>query len=127
MKSLFDAATGEEIKRRLAQLSSDSPGQWGKMNVAQAVAHCCKGLEMAVGDLRPPRVFIGRILGPIVKPLALRDDEPMRKNSPTAQDLVVADDRNFETEREKLRGLVDRFGKSGPEGCTAHPHPFFGR
>jgi hypothetical protein len=127
VKNLFDPGTAEEIKNRLAKLNADSPRQWGKMNVAQAVAHCSKGIEMAVGEIRPHRVFIGRILGPIIKPLALRDDEPMRKNSPTAPALLVPDDRNLESEREKLRGLVDRFAKAGPQGCTAHPHPFFGK
>jgi hypothetical protein len=127
VKNLFDPSTAEEIKIRLAQLKPDSPRQWGKMSAAQAVAHCSKGLEMATGDLRPPRVFIGRILGPIIKPLALKNDEPMRKNSPTAPSLVVADDRSLETERQKLRELIDRFTQAGPQACTTHPHAFFGR
>lgn len=72
-------------------------------------------------------MFVGRILGVIVKPLALRNDEPMRRNSPTSKDLVVDDDRNLEKERLRLRGLVERFALAGPKGCTTHPHSFFGR
>ena len=127
MKNLFDGTSAEEIKLRLAKLKPDSPRQWGKMNAAQAVAHCFKGLEMATGDLKPPRVFIGRILGPIVKPLALKDGEPMRKNSPTAPALVIADERSLESERQKLSELIDRFTQAGPKACTTHPHAFFGR
>jgi hypothetical protein len=40
MKSLFEAARVEEIKKRMAQLRPDSERQWGKMNPAQALAHC---------------------------------------------------------------------------------------
>jgi hypothetical protein len=127
MKNLFEPATVEEVKQRMAQLCPDSERQWGKMNVAQMVAHCSGGMEWAVGDKRPPRMFVGRILGVIVKPMALKGDEPMRRNSPTSKDLVVDDDRNLETERVRLRGLVERFALAGPKGCTTHPHSFFGR
>jgi hypothetical protein len=97
------------------------------MNAAQAVAHCAAGLELALGERRPPRLWLGRIMGLIVKPLALRNDEPMRRNSPTMKELVVQDPRDLGTERQRLCGLIDRFAAAGPAGCTTHPHSFFGR
>lgn len=127
MKNLFDESRVKEVQERLARLSSGSQRQWGTMNAAQALAHCSAGLEWAVGDKVPPRMFVGRILGFIVKPLALRNDDPMRKNSPTAKDLVVHDQRDFEMERVRLSGLINRFAAAGPKGCTKHPHSFFGR
>jgi LPS sulfotransferase NodH len=72
-------------------------------------------------------MFLGRILGAIVKPMVLKDGEPMRRNSPTAKTLVVADERDLGTERMRLFGLIDRFAAAGPKGCTTHPHSFFGR
>jgi hypothetical protein len=124
---LFDPTVAEEIKRRAALLQPDSKRQWGRMNAAQAMAHCSAGLEWAVGDTIPPRMFLGRIIGQFVKPLVLRDDEPMRRNSPTAKGLVVQDERNVGVERERMSRLVDRFAAAGPKGCTSHPHSFFGR
>jgi len=62
-----------------------------------------------------------------VKPKVLGNDEPLRRNSPTVQGLVVSDDRNLERERERLYGMIDRFAAAGPRGCTTHPHRFFGR
>jgi len=70
MKNLFDAARVEEVKQRLARLRTDS--QWGKMNAPQAVAHCSRGLELALGDLRPPRVLLGRIMAPSSSQRCLR-------------------------------------------------------
>jgi hypothetical protein len=127
MKNLFDPAAAAEVKARLLNLRPDSARLWGRMNAAQAVAHCCGGMEMALGDTRPKRLLIGRIFGRIVKRLALGNDEPMRRNTPTVPEIVVADERELEDERRRLSGLIDRFTAAGPAGCTTHPHSFFGR
>jgi Protein of unknown function (DUF1569) len=127
MKNLFEAARVEEVKERIARLRPDSERQWGKMNAAQAMAHCSGAMEWAVGDRIPQRLLLGRIIGRMVKPKVLGNDEPMRRNSPTVKDLVVHDERDLGTERERLRGLIDRFAAAGPKGCTKHPHSFFGR
>jgi hypothetical protein len=126
VKNLFESARVEEVKQRIARLRPDSERQWGKMKAAQAVAHCSAGLELAVGDGIPPRLLLGRIIGRMVKPMALGNDEPMRRNSPTVKDLLVQDERDLRTERERLCGLIDRFATAGPQGCTVHPHSFFG-
>jgi hypothetical protein len=127
MKNLFEITTVEEVKGRMAALRADSARQWGKMNAAQAMEHCARGMELALGDRRPPRVLIGRILGPVIKPIAFRDGEPMRRNSPTVPGLVVMEETDLAQGRERLCGLVDRFVACGPGGCTDHPHSFFGR
>ena len=126
MKNLFDPAVANEIKARSAKLSPASARQWGTMTPAQAVAHCSAGLDMALGNLRPPRKFIGRLLGTIIKPFALRDDQPMRRNSPTVDELVMNDDRDLAVERARLCQLIDSFTAGGPAACTTHPHAFFG-
>ena len=125
-KSLFESGCVDELQQRLSRLGPDQPRQWGTMSPAQMLAHCSLGLEMAAGEILPRRALMGRILGPIIKPMALRDNEPMRRNSPTAKELVIKDDRNFEAERERLSELITRFAATGPAGCTAHPHAFFG-
>jgi Protein of unknown function (DUF1569) len=127
MKTLLDPAIVQQVKARFEKLKPDSPRQWGKMNPAQAMAHCSLGIEMALGNLRPPRKLIGRFIGPIIKPLVFRDDEPMRRNSPTVEGLVVQDERDIKAERIRLCELVDRFVADGPTACTTHPHAFFGR
>jgi hypothetical protein len=127
MKNLFEAERVEEVKQRIARLRPDSERQWGTMNPAQALEHCSRGMETATGDKKPPRVFIGRLLGWIVKPKVMQNDEPLRRNSPTAKSLVVKDERDLETERTRLYGLIDRFAAAGAKGCTTYPHAFFGR
>jgi hypothetical protein len=127
MKNLFEAARVEEVKERILRLSPDSERLWGKMSAAQAVAHCSAGLELVLGDRLPPQMLLGRIIGRVLKPKVLGNDEPMRRNSPTVKGLVVQDERDLGKERERLCGLIDRFAAGGPAGCTKHPHSFFGR
>ncbi len=127
MRTLFEPTTVDDVQARLQRLEPGQQRLWGTMTVAQALAHCSAGLEMALGDRRPPRVLIGRVLGPLVKRVALGNNEPLRRNSPTVPDLVVSDRRDFEPERTRLAGLIDRFAVGAAPGCTTHPHPFFGR
>jgi hypothetical protein len=128
MKNLFDAASVDQVKVRLGQLRQDTPRLWGKMSAAQMVEHCARSLEWAVGDTVPPRASLAiRILGRVVKPMALRDAKPMRRNSPTAPVLIVEGEPEISAGREKLYALMDRFVASGAAGCTKHPHSFFGK
>jgi Protein of unknown function (DUF1569) len=126
-KNLFRAEDVDEMRTRLRRLKADSARQWGKMSVAQMLAHCSVGFQTATGEVRPPRALIGRMIGPAVKRVALRDGEPMRRNSPTAKVFVVTGERDFETERQRLSAMIDSFASAGPSGCTDHPHVFFGR
>jgi hypothetical protein len=126
MRNLYEPSTVEEVKQRIAHLTPELRPQWGKMNAAQAVAHCAASMEWAVGDRKPKRAFVGRIFAPLVRPKLLGSDDPMRRNSPTSKELIVADQRELSKECERLAGLIDRFAKSGPAGCTTHPHTFFG-
>jgi hypothetical protein len=126
MKTLYAAAESDEITRRIAALSTASSRQWGKMNVCQAVAHCAAAMEMTVGDVAVPRVFIGRLIGGFIKPKMLGNDKPFGRNAPTARALVVSDARDLTRERERLVVLINRFVTGGPAKCTKFPHAFFG-
>jgi Protein of unknown function (DUF1569) len=127
MKNLFEVPVAGEIKDRVARLRPESERQWGTMTAAQALAHCSRSMEWAVGDRQPPRAGLGvRIMGRIVKPMALGNDAPLRRNSPTSKDLVVEDECDLAMERERLCVLIDRFVASGSKGCTTAPHSFFG-
>jgi len=126
MKSLYEPTTVEEVKQRLAALNPSCERLWGKMTAAQMLAHCSAAMETAVGDKIIPRLFIGRLIGPLLKP-AVTNDKPLSKNGPTAPDLIVSDDRDLAKERDRLTSLLDRFCQGGPEGCTKEPHCFFGK
>lgn len=125
MKNLFEMETTDEVIARIDRLQPAAQRQWGKMDVAQMMAHCSAAMDMASGRLNPPRVFIGRLLGPLVKPI-LTNEKPFSKNNPTDKQLVVADRRDFVREQEQLKMKLRQFQEGGAQRCTTHPHPFFG-
>jgi hypothetical protein len=126
MKNLFEAARVEEVNERMANLRPDSERLWGKMNPSQMLAHCTAGFEMAVGEICPPRILIGRLLGPLAKKSLIVNGKPMGRNSPTDKSVLVTDERDYVVERQRLRESIDRFVAGGPGICTKHPHFFFG-
>jgi hypothetical protein len=95
------------------------------MDVAQMMAHCSGALDMASGKLNPPRMLIGWIIGPLVRPI-YTNEKPFSRNNPTDKNLVISDTRDFAREQERLKICVREFHQGGEEKCTRHPHPFFG-
>ncbi len=125
MKNLFQPDAVDEVIARVDKLQPASQRLWGKMDVAQMMAHCSTTLDMAAGRLILPRLLIGRILGPFVRPI-FTNDKPLSRNSPTDKKLVISDTRDFTHEREQLKLRIRQFQQCGEAQCTKHPHPFFG-
>jgi hypothetical protein len=126
MPSLFEPTTAASIANRINTLTPASQALWGKMNVAQMLAHCEIGLQTATGEKKLPRIFIGRLLSPFFKSFFF-NEKPFSKNSPTDKAFVFTDERDFEAEKKKLLLTLDRFVKGGEANCTSHPHSFFGK
>jgi len=124
-KNLFQREAVDEVISRIDSLQPASLRRWGKMDVAQMMAHCSAALDMASGRLNPPRIFIGRVLGPLAKP-GFTNDKPFSRNNPTDKKLVVSDQRDFLREQEQLKQKLRQFHEGGEARCTRHPHPFFG-
>ena len=128
MKNLFDPAVADQIKTRLTKLEPQSERQWGIMTASQMLAHCAMSMQWAVGETVPEKGPLpARIMGRLVKPLVLRNDDLMRKHSPTIQSLIVTDERDLNKERDRLSALIDKFAADGPSACTKNPHSFFGK
>ena len=59
MKNLFQPEAADEVISQVERLQPAAQRQWGKMDVAQMMAHCSSALDMAAGRLNPPRLLIG--------------------------------------------------------------------
>lgn len=128
MKNLFDAAVTAQVQTRLKKLGPQSERQWGKMTAPQMLAHCSISMQWALGEVIPEKGPLpARLLGRLIKPMVFRNEDPIRKNSPTAKSLIVADERDLNSERDHLSGLITKFAAGGSAVCTQHPHSFFGK
>ncbi|MGE7113766.1 DUF1569 domain-containing protein [Lysinibacillus sp. NPDC047702] len=126
MKNIFNHMYTAEVLKRIDKLSPNSQPHWGKMDVAQMLAHCSSFQDIAMGNSFPPRSWLGIIVGRFAKQI-IYNDKTLPRNMSTIPTILIADDREFETEKEKLKQKIITFQNNGPERCTTHPHPFFGK
>lgn len=125
MKSLFDRAAADEVLARIERLQANTGRQWGKMDVAQMLAHCSGSMDMALGKTQQKWSLLGRLIGRFVRD-HLTSDEPMPRNAPTSKELKITDACDFAREQARLIRCVHDFQQAGEAACTKHPHPFFG-
>lgn len=126
MKNLLENDAYEEITARVHKLSPESSAQWGKMNVAQMMAHVQQTFKVPLSDKPMPRLMIGRMIGWMIKP-KLYNEAPWKQNLPTAPDFIIKDERDFITEKLALLNHVEEFHNAGAENIGRYPHPMFGR
>ncbi|HEU5292051.1 MAG TPA: DUF1569 domain-containing protein [Cyclobacteriaceae bacterium] len=127
MKSLFNEIDYQEIRKRIEGLTAGNQQQWGKMNVAQMLAHCSIGFEIVIGKLpfEDKSNFILRTLGKrIVLSLVKKGD--LGKNQRTFSLYKVTEDKEFETEKARLLENVDSFYKLSDKNEIGR-HPYFGK
>jgi hypothetical protein len=125
MKSLFDKESYEEVVQRMNALTPQSQHLWGKMEVAQMLAHCKEAFRVPLSDHKYPRIFMGVLMGWMMKS-KLYNESPWGKNLPTAPNFLIKDERNFDTEKKELTEMITAFHTAGPGNVGKFPHPFFG-
>jgi len=124
MKTIFDKAAREEVIARINALNESAQAQWGKMNEYQMLEHLARWEEMIAGTLPCKRSFLGSIFGKMALKDFLKEDKPLRMNSPSSPELVVHEnDGSVRAGKDKLIALI--------EGNANYPHatfihPFFG-
>lgn len=123
VKNFFDPAVKAELIARINKLTPDTKGKWGKMNVAQMLAHLQEPLHVAMGTKEIKGTFFFNLLMPFFKK-TLWDEKPWKKGLPTDKTYVKTNAQfDFETEKNKLLSLVNQFSE---ETATMKKHPVFG-
>ena len=125
MKSLYNADVNLEMINRIQKLNVNTKSEWGKMTVAQMVTHAQQPFKVAFEEMKLKRGLIGILFGGIAKK-KLVGPGPFGKNLPTDKNFKVLHEPNFDVEKNKLIGYVEKFTSGGPSSITKDPHPFFG-
>jgi len=125
MKTTLDKATRDELISRIGNLNESSQAQWGKMNVSQMLRHCTAWEELISGRQKFKQAFIGRVFGKMALRGMLKDEAPLRRNTPTSPEFkITTNDGNVKAEKEKWIKLLQDHGKFTHDGIA---HPFFGK
>ena len=121
-KNLYDPAVLDDILQRLEKLTPDSSPEWGKMDVAQMLAHCAEAQDVYNGKpLRTP--FLFRILGPLMRPMLLAE-KPFARNAPTLDQFRMVDPEDF---HEQYDRLVNSLKTMHALGKRSMKHPMLGK
>ncbi len=102
MKNIFDQTIVAELIQRIEKLNNQVKPLWGKMSVAQMLAHCNVSYELAYEDKHPkPGAFKVFLLKLFVKNLVV-SEKPYAKSSQTAAEFLVKGEKDFEAEKKRL-------------------------
>jgi thiamine phosphate synthase YjbQ (UPF0047 family) len=124
LKDLFDPGVKNDILDRISKLTPESQPQWGKMNVAQMLAHLQMPMGSALGIHALPRTLLGRIVGRFVK-RGIYNEKPFKHNLPTDPSFVMTGhEKNFEKEKQSILVMINDFKEQNIKNAI---HPFFGK
>jgi hypothetical protein len=123
LKNAFDQNDTELFINRIEKLTATSKPNWGKMAVAQMLAHCSVTYEK-IYDYKHPasNAFKKMLLKLFVKNMVV-SEKPYKKNGTTAPEFIIKDNKDFGTEKKRLIDYINETQKLGAtyfEGKESH-------
>lgn len=113
LPNIFTVAVANEIIGRINQLTPASKPLWGKMSVSQMLAHVSVSYEMVYEDKHPkPKGFMKLIIKLLAKNTVV-SEKPYKHNIRTAPAFIIADERDFETEKARLIAYIKKTQELG--------------
>ena len=124
IKNLFDPSVKQEIISRISNLTTQSQRLWGKMDVAQMLAHLQMPIGVALGTKTVKGNWLMRLFLPLFKKM-LYNKKPYKQNLPTDKTFVMTGEtKNFDKEKATLLEMINRFTEAN---IVNEKHPVFGR
>lgn len=120
MQNIFDSKEAQNYIDRINKLTSTTQPKWGKMSVDQMLAHCNVTYELVYESEKhkKPNAIAKFILKTFVKSKVVGEKE-YPKNSPTGPQFIIHGSKNFEEEKKRLIGFIQKtqqLGKTAFEG-----------
>lgn len=128
MQDVFDAKIAQEYINRINQLTPETQRKWGKMSAGQVLAH----LNVAYAFIfepekqKKPGLIAKFFLKNFVKPKIV-NELPYKPSLPTSPAFIIADERNFDEEKNKLIGNIQRVQQLGREAFDGKENLNFGK
>ena len=128
MQNVFDAKDAQEHINRINNLTPETQRKWGKMSVDQVLAHLNVAYDLTFTPEKFPKPsFIAKfLLSKFVKP-KITNEIPYKQSLPTSPVFIIADERNFEEEKAKLIGNIQRVQQLGREAFEGKENINFGK
>jgi hypothetical protein len=113
LPNTFDKQTTALTLKRLEGLQHNTKPQWGKMNAPQMLAHLNVSYDMAEGKIPVRNNFIvSFMLKTFIKKI-VTNEVPYKKNSRTAPQFVITNEREFEKEKQRFIQNIKKVEEQG--------------
>lgn len=113
LPNIFNKSVSENLVQRINALTPITQPNWGKMNVAQMLAHCNVTYEMTYENKHPkPNAFMRFILKSFIKKI-VTSETPYKRNSRTAPAFLITDSKDFEIEKKRLINYIHKTQELG--------------
>lgn len=106
--NIFTAAVANTIIDRIQKLTPETKALWGTMSVDKALAHMNVTYEMAFEDKHKKPPFLIRLMLKAFVKQAVVGPKSYSTNSRTAPAFVISDARDFEKEKSRLIGYLNK-------------------
>lgn len=124
--SIFDPNTTTTILERLNKLTPASQAQWGKMSVAQMLAHLNVAYDINYGKIPVHYNWFAKLMLKLFVKSTVVGSKPYKKNGQTAPVFIISDERNFDLERSKLETYLHKMEAEGAAAYAGKESPSFG-
>ncbi len=108
MKNMFDAKELALVIDRINNLTPETERLWGSMTAAQMLAHCNVTYDMDFTDKYPKPNFVARFLLKLFVKSTVVGNKPYKRNTKTAPQFLMKDNKDFEVEKIKLIKYLQR-------------------
>ena len=128
MQDVFSVNDAQNYINRINKLTPETSAKWGKMSVNQMLAHLNVAYDLTFSPEKFPKPsFITKfLLSRFVKP-KITNEMPYKKGLPTSPVFVIANERNFEEEKAKLIGNIQRVQQLGRDAFEGKKNVNFGK
>lgn len=125
-KNLFDQTACQETIKRINKLTPETQGQWGKMNVAQMMAHCNVAYEIPYTDKHPKPNAFAKVMVKLFAKNMVIGDKPYKKNTPTSPIFKMTTKKDFDVEKKRLIDHLNKTQQLGAVHFNGLENPAFG-
>ena len=115
LPNIFKKPVTDQLITRINNLTPDSKPLWGKMAVGQMLAHCNVAYELNFENIHPKPNPVKKFFIKLFAKNIVVSEKPYKKNSPTASEFLVKDDKDFEQEKERLVNYLNKCLELGEE------------
>lgn len=128
MQNIFDAGDAQNYISRINKLTPETQRKWGTMSVDQMLAHCNVAYETVYEPKKhkKPNAIARFFLQTFVKSKTT-DERPYKANLPTAPMFRMEGSKNFDEEKKRLIGFIQKTQQLGRDAFDGKENLSFGK